>query len=85
MWNYQSHIALFVMNQLKVDFLQEGHQILHNFKFNEINLMCDCHFDGVNFLSAYCHTTDCQLREIWEIKIVRFHIYSSQIDIRTDL
>ncbi len=50
-----------------------------------MNLICDCHFDGVDFLSAYCHTTNCQLKEIWEIRIVRFHIYSSQIDIRTDL
>jgi len=52
------------MNQLKMDFLQEGHQILCDFKFDEMNLICDCHFDGVNFSSAYCHTTDCQSREV---------------------
>ncbi len=57
------------MNQLKVDFLQEGHQILHNFKFNEMNLICDCHFNDVDFLSAYCHTMNYQSKEIKELKL----------------
>jgi len=57
------------MNQLKVDFLQEGHQILHNFEFNEMNSICDRHFDGIDFSSAYHHTTNCQSREIWELEL----------------
>ncbi len=52
-----------------MDFLEEGHQILCNFKFNEMNSICDCHFDDVNFLSAYCHTMNCQSKEIWELKL----------------
>ncbi len=69
MQNHQSHIALFAKNQLKVNFLQENHQISHNFEFDEMNSICDCHFDGVNFSSAYCHTTDCQSREVAELEL----------------
>ncbi len=69
MQNHQFHIALFAMNQLKMNFLQEGHQISHNFEFNEMNSICNCCFDDVDFSSAYCHTMNCQSREIWELKL----------------
>jgi len=69
MRNHWSHIVLFAMNQLKMDFLQENHQILRNFKFDEMNLICDCCFDDVNFSSAYCHTMNCQSKEIRELEL----------------
>jgi hypothetical protein len=84
MRNHQSHIALFAMNQLKMNFLQEGHQILHNFEFNEMNLICDCHFDDVNFICILSHNRLSIKRDL-RVRIVRFHIYSSQIGVRTGL
>ena len=69
MQNHWSHVALFAINQLKMNFLQEGHHILCDFKFNEMNLICDCHFDDIDFLSAYCHTTNCQSKEVKELEL----------------
>jgi hypothetical protein len=66
------------------EFSSRGHQVLHNFEFDEMNSICDCCFDGVDFSSAYCHTTDCQSRGL-RVRIVRFHTYLSQIGVRTGL